>query len=185
MLPRNKHKQNPKKQQWWPFLSPRRLAIAVVMVAQFLLKSNLGAIGPLSAGTNPSGDFHTTPGKKIMNNAYICSSLTSSLASTWKELTPAILKASYWPKKHSSNANFTNWINDLFLNYYGFHQLRRSSLYPADPFAAKELLKIISNRLKYLNNETTSMNPPLHILVSGGSVTLGNNCESNPGEDVI
>lgn len=158
-----------------------RLLVTVLMVANFILTSFRDTFDIQSATLVKNIDFHTR-GKGIFNHGQICSALTSSMAHTWKELTPNILNASYWPKEYSTNANFTNWIDDLFLKYYGFQQLRRSSLYPSDLVATKELLKIISGRLDYLNNKTRNYHRPLHILVTGGSVTYGNNCGANPGE---
>ncbi len=111
----------------------------------------------------------------------VCSFFKEDKSSTWNNLKQDILAASYWPIEQANNSNFTQWIDGLFVEHYNIHQLRRSSFHPADAAASNVLIEVVSDRIKYLNGELRSYSPPLHILVTGGSVTFGMNCAQNPG----
>mmetsp|Transcript_8044 Transcript_8044/g.16405 ORF Transcript_8044/g.16405 Transcript_8044/m.16405 type:complete len:584 (+) Transcript_8044:52-1803(+) len=110
----------------------------------------------------------------------ICSLFNTDKSPIWSDLKKDILAASYWPMDQANNSNFTQWIDGLFVEYYNVHQLRRSSFYPADAAASKVLIEVVSDRMKYLNGQLRSYSPPMHILVTGGSVTFGMNCAQNP-----
>eukprot|EP00985_Skeletonema_marinoi_P033458 scaffold41368_cov190-Skeletonema_marinoi.AAC.1 len=74
---------------------------------------------------------------------------------------------------------FRDWIDELFRDHYQSYQLRRSAIHPPGLEVTLKVLEIISKRVNYLQDSTLSAAPPLHILVSGGSVTSGIQCGIN------
>lgn len=111
-----------------------------------------------------------------------CSNFNSSVSSMWNILGDEIMKASYYPKEHALNANFTNWVNTLFQSDYQVHQMRPSAIHQPDTATMLRLLQIIHDRVEFLKSgksATDSSPPPLHIMVMGGSVTVGMGCGEN------
>ena len=111
----------------------------------------------------------------------ICSLFPATNPSmVWKKLQSAILKASYWPERNANNTAFISWVDELFINHFNSAAIGKALLQRADPYQVEPILGVISKRLAYLENNNLDYSEPLRIFVSGGSVTAGNNCETNP-----
>ncbi|KAL7526921.1 hypothetical protein ACHAWF_001971 [Thalassiosira exigua] len=114
----------------------------------------------------------------LLNLEQKCSDFNSSVSLMWKNLEHKILKASYYPPKHAANKNFTDWVDTLFWSEYQVHQMRRSTFHQPDSATVLRLLEVINARVEHLKG-ASSYSPPLHIMVMGGSVTVGNGCGGN------
>jgi hypothetical protein len=103
-----------------------------------------------------------------------------SFGEVWDELAPSILNATYhhYPRSHRvdyARADiYRRWVDHLF-GYFNSQQLKRSQAHPAPTQSVRRILEVIQKRIRDpVNNE------PLRILVMGGSVTAGRDCEVNP-----
>ncbi|KAL7516099.1 hypothetical protein ACHAWX_001155 [Stephanocyclus meneghinianus] len=128
---------------------------------------------------SPEKDASATPLEGL------CSTLFSeSPNNLWNKLQDEIVRASYWPLRHANNTNFTDWVDSLFQSRFRSFQITKSLGNRPDPHEALRILEIISKRLAFLDRKSRSDDEEeavsLHILVTGGSVTAGNNCETNP-----
>jgi hypothetical protein len=92
-----------------------------------------------------------------------------------------VKNATWFPEQQNNNTKFRDWIDQLFRDHYQSYQVRRSAIHPPGLEVTLKLLEIISKRVNYLRDNTLSASaaPPLHILVSGGSLTSGMGCGVN------
>jgi len=139
-------------------------------------------------GTSNNSNSNTNP------------SAASSSSFVWQSLRHRILQASYFPEEAAQLPAFRTWVEDL-LEFHTTSRLRKTRTHPADPTTVGKLLHIVQNRLDSLlaaeeaaaaaegregkeednsSGSSTLLSEPLHILVMGGSVTQGINCEANP-----
>ena len=113
-----------------------------------------------------------------------CEAFNTSVAVFWKQFESeikeaAVKNATFWPEEQNSNSEFHEWVDKLFQNHYQSYQVRRSAIHPPGFEVTLKVLEIISKRVDYLRDPTLSAAPPLHILVSGGSLTSGMSCGVN------
>lgn len=113
----------------------------------------------------------------------ICDKFSVPLPSFWSihgsEIKDAAVRnATWWPDQQRESTEFHHWLDELFENHYQVDQMRNSSIHPPDLGDALKVLEIISNRVDYLQ-AGGDYYPPLHILVTGGSLTAGMNCGEN------
>lgn len=120
----------------------------------------------------------------------VCEAFTTSVHIFWKRFESdikdaAVRYATFWPQDQSNNTMFNDWINQLFQHYYQSYQLRRSSIHPPGLVDTLKILEIITKRVNYLRNKESLSSspvvsaPPLHIMVTGGSVPAGTDCWRN------
>jgi hypothetical protein len=144
-------------------------------------------------------DNHNLPAKKppVVKNGLlapsVCEAFTTSVPIFWKQFESEIKEAavtplatSDYPEDQNNNTRFHDWIAQLFQDHYQSYQVRRSAIHPPGLEDTVKVLEIISKRVDYLRlDEDTPANaadaaPPLHILVTGGSLTAGMACGENP-----
>jgi hypothetical protein len=103
-----------------------------------------------------------------------------SYREVWNELRSDILNTTYhhYPSDHPVDyariRRFRGWVDHLF-GFYTAARLKRSQAYPAPPESVRNLLELIQKRI-----EDPSSNDPIRIVVMGGSVTTGRDCQINP-----
>ena len=106
-----------------------------------------------------------------------CDSLSTPLL--WTRLRSKILNASYSPESERyGNPKFKKWVDAIF-EFYTIDRLRRSVAHVAPLVSMRKLVEKID---AYQKNQTkpNGANDPLQILVMGGSVTSGRECQFNP-----
>jgi len=132
---------------------------------------------PSSASARPHAGDH------IIKNGLapsVCEAFSTPVHIFWKQFESEIKEAAtLYAKEQSNNTMFRDWIDELFRDHYQSYQLRRSAIHPPGLEVTLKVLEIISKRVNYLQDSTLSAAPPLHILVSGGSVTSGIQCGIN------
>jgi hypothetical protein len=103
-----------------------------------------------------------------------------SFSETWRKLGPSIRKATYYhypsnhPVDYARIGRYRRWVDHL-IGFYTAQRLRRSQAYPAQSDSVRTILQVIQKRIQDPRN-----NDPVRILVMGGSVTTGRDCEINP-----
>lgn len=104
----------------------------------------------------------------------------------WNTFSSEIIGASvsnvttWYQDEQNNNAKFKHWLDALFETYYNTDEMIKSSIRSPDLDATLKVLGIISSRVKYLDEgEKGIPSPPLHILVTGGSLTSGMSCGEN------
>lgn len=133
--------------------------------------------------------FSASPKAHVMNHVntnlapLVCGAFSTSTPIFWRqfesEIKEAVKNATLFPEDQNNNTEFHAWIDILFQDHYQSYQVRRSAIHPPGLETALEILEIISRRIKYLRDRNLSVAPPLHILVSGGSLTAGIACGVN------
>jgi hypothetical protein len=110
-----------------------------------------------------------------------------SVSAVWHSIEKLILKASYFPESVASEPGFQNWVNNLF-EFHNETRLRKTRINTANSNTVRKILEIIERRLKHLqenddveaDGDDTMDAEPLRIVVLGGSITAGVNCDANP-----
>lgn len=104
----------------------------------------------------------------------------------WNTFSSEIIDASvsnvttWFQDEQNSNTQFKHWLDTLFETYYKTDDMIKSTIRSPDLDATLKVLDIISSRVKYLDEGEKGMpSPPLHILVTGGSLTSGMACGEN------
>lgn len=133
---------------------------------------------------------HHTPKPLVKNSLStpsVCEAFTTSLPIFWKQFESeikdaAVRLATDYPEDQNNNTRFHDWIAQLFHDHYQSYQVRRSAIHPPGLEDTVKVLQIISKRVDFLRGENTlaDVAPPLHILVTGGSLTAGMACGNNP-----
>jgi hypothetical protein len=148
----------------------RSITCLAVVVHFFVHIPSINKAGDMNKHVNKSKDSRET-----------CSLFSMSSDAFWKKRRSDILKASYWPQKHATDPKFTTWVDALFSNHFSASEIGKSVQQRPDQRQTESILQVISKRLAYLESlDREAHQPPLHILVTGGSVTQGINCETNP-----
>ncbi len=114
----------------------------------------------------------------------VCGKFSTPVPIFWKQFESeikeaAVKNATWYHEDQNNNTQFTEWISELFQDHYQSYQVKRSAVHPPGLEVMMKVLKIISKRIDYLQNISLLAAPPLHILVTGGSVTAGIGCGAN------
>ena len=114
----------------------------------------------------------------------VCKAFDKSVPIFWKHFESeikeaAVSKATFWPEEQRNNTKFHEWIDQLFQDHYQSYQLQRSSIHPPGLEVTLKTIEIISKRVQHLNDPTLPAAPPLHIMVTGGSLVSGMACGIN------
>lgn len=113
-----------------------------------------------------------------------CGAFSTSAPTFWKQFESkikeaAVENATWFPENQNNSSEFHAWIDELFQDHYQSYQVRRSAIHPPGLEVTLKVLEIISKRVNYIRDNTLSAAPPLHILVTGGSLTSGMACGCN------
>ena len=114
----------------------------------------------------------------------VCEKFSAPVPIFWKQFEAeikeaAVKDATWFQQDQNNNTKFREWIDELIQDHYQSYQVQRSAIHPPRLEVILKVLEIISKRINYLRRISLSAAPPLHILVSGGSLTSGMACGIN------
>ena len=161
----------------------RRVERTLIVATCFVILSQF-KLGP---DLLPHSDHYPKTKLLVQNDLApsVCEAFTTSVPSFWKQFESEIKEAAvrhdatWYPEDQDNNNRFHDWIAQLFQDHYQSYQVRRSAIHPPGLKVTMKVLEIISNRVNYLRDSTLVAAPPLHILVTGGSLTAGMSCGTN------
>ena len=137
---------------------------------------------------SPSSYSNSTELNRHSHTPSICDNtkFSTDAPTFWNTFSSEIIAASvsnvttWYQDEQNNNADFKHWLDALFETYYNTDNMVKSSIRSPDLDDTLKVLGIISNRVKYLDEGEKGMpSPPLHILVTGGSLTSGMACGGN------
>ena len=104
---------------------------------------------------------------------------SSSSTLIWRRLHDKILSSSYdFPAEFHNSTSYRNWIGQLF-QFYNAPKLRRTIAHPAPPQSIVSIFQLALEVQEHnRNNDNDEQKRTVRILVLGGSVTAGHDCQS-------
>jgi hypothetical protein len=103
-----------------------------------------------------------------------------SFSEVWDELSASVRNATYhhYPPGHAVDYarvdRYRRWVDHLF-EFFTAERLQRSQAYPAPSESVRKIIEVIQRKI-----EDPVHNEPVRIIIMGGSVTAGRDCEVNP-----
>ncbi len=164
-------------------------SVYILAIAGFFqwshLSSALYAVWGVPSASSSSAPVTTLVGHVKNGPApSVCEKFSAPVPIFWKQFEAeikeaAVKDATWFQQDQNNNTKFREWINELFQDHYQSYQVQRSAIHPPGLQVILKVLEIISKRINYLRRISLSAAPPLHILVSGGSLTSGMACGIN------